>query len=177
MTPHRFACSRPRRPPSWAPVALAGRPNQLSPRHQDWDIIPRASAACRQTRHRAPAPRPEETSSVYPPEPEPQTAAAIIRQRRSAQAFDPEGRLEREAFIGMLDRTLPRKACPPFDVALGPTRISLALFVHRVQDVPSGLYAFIRDPAHLDSLRAATSASFAWEPFSPDGALYLLAAG
>jgi len=158
-------------------VALAGQPNQLSPRHRDWDIIPRVSAACRQTRYSTPLPPSDHAVGACPPEPESPTAAAIIRQRRSAQAFDPDGRLGHDAFIGMLDRTLPRDACPPFDAAIGPPRISLVLFVHRVQDVPSGLYAYIRQPAHLESLRKAASASFAWEPFTPNSPLYLLKPG
>lgn len=158
-------------------IALAGRPNQLSPRHRDWDIIPRTAGACRQTDHSAPVPPLEVRSSAYPPGPEPQAAAAIIRQRRSAQAFDPEGRLDRDAFTGLLDRTRPRSVCPPFDAAIGPARISLVLFVHRVRNVPSGLYAFIRRPSHLESLREATSPSFIWEPFNPDFPLYLLKPG
>jgi SagB-type dehydrogenase family enzyme len=158
-------------------IPLTGRPNQLSPRHRDWDIIPRTTAACRQNYHSALAPPLEMIPLAYPPGPEAKTASAIIRQRRSAQAFDPDGRLDRKAFIGLLDRTRPRPACPPFDAAIGPTRISLALFVHRVQGVPPGLYAFIRHPAHLESLREATSASFIWEPFTPDFPLYLLKSG
>jgi hypothetical protein len=117
---------------------------------------------------------PKDCRDTPQPSPGATTAAAIIRQRRSAQAFDPDGQLDRDAFLAMLDRTIPRRDCPPFDVAIGPTRISLALYVHQVQDVPPGCYAFIRHPDHLESLRAAAAPSFSWTPVTPDVPLYLL---
>ncbi|MGD9331147.1 MAG: SagB/ThcOx family dehydrogenase [Desulfobacterales bacterium] len=158
-------------------AAFIGRPSQLSPQHRAWDIIPQVAAACRQPRALAPVSLVEETPSAPRAVPARGKAAAIIRQRRSAQAFDPEGIIARETFLGILDRTRPRDQCAPFDAAIGPVRISLVLFVHRVRDIPSGCYAFVRHPDHLENLRAATSETFAWNPIFPDGSLYLLAAG
>ena len=39
----------------------------------------------------------------------------------------------------------------------------LALFVHRVEGLLPGLYAFLRDPAAFDDLRAAMRPEFLWE--------------
>ena len=160
-----------------AAVDLTGRPNRLSARHREWDIIPRTAAACRQPRGITPPPMPKDSRDTLPPSPAATTAAAIIRQRRSAQAFDPDRQLDRDAFLAMLDRTVPRRDCPPFDAAIGPTRISLVLYVHQVMGIPPGCYAFIRHPDHLSDLRAATSPSFAWTPVTPDVPLYLLTPG
>jgi SagB-type dehydrogenase family enzyme len=121
-----------------ATVDLTGRPNRLSARHQEWDIIPRTAAACRQPRGITPPPMPKDSRDTLQPSPAATTAAAIIRQRRSAQAFDPDGQLDRDAFLAMLDRTIPRRDCPPFDAAIGPTRISLVLYVHQVRAFPPG---------------------------------------
>jgi SagB-type dehydrogenase family enzyme len=160
-------------------VDIAGRPNRLSPEHRRWDIIAQTAAACRRPPTAGNRSVPRANSSVAFPIPEPTgpKAAAVIRQRRSAQAFDPQGQLDRDAFFGLLDRTRPQPACPPFDAENGPVRISLVLFVHRVRDVTPGLYAFIRHPSHLENLRRATSSAFAWEPLDADRPLFLLEPG
>jgi nitroreductase len=42
-------------------------------------------------------------------------------------------------------------------------RVSLALFIHRVDDLPAGLYLLIRDQGHEPSLRKALRSDFRWE--------------
>jgi SagB-type dehydrogenase family enzyme len=160
-------------------VEIIGRPNRLSPEHRDWDIIPQTAAACCRPRETLGTPLPETgpDTAIADPAPAGIQAAAVIRQRRSAQAFDPRRPLDREAFLNLLDRTRPRPECPPFDALNGPARISLVLFVHRVQDVAPGLYAFIRHPDHLADLRQAASAAFAWEPQDADRPFFLLEPG
>jgi len=157
-------------------VDIEGFPNRLSPEHQDWDIIPRTAAICRRPPNADDEPvlAPPPLAAAARPAPEETQAAAVIRQRRSAQAFDPRGQLDRDAFLGLLDRTRPRPACPPFDARIGPDRISLVLFVHRVRDIAPGLYAFIRHPSHLGDMRRATSAAFAWKAVVSDLPLFLL---
>ena len=172
----------PRTFPTEAAEALAdaeilGRPNRLSPRRRDWDIIAEAAAASRQDRVPEPASTSEPASAVRHPAPDTVKAARIIRQRRSAQAFDPEGQLDREAFLSLLERTLPRSSHPPFDTGLGPPHISLVLFVHRVRQTPPGIYAFVRHPDHLGSLRDVLSSTFRWAPAAPGLPLYLLEPG
>jgi nitroreductase len=160
-------------------IDIKGQPNRLSPDHLKWDIISQTAAACR----RPATAGSHQRSEVIPskafaiPKLEGPKAAAVIRQRRSAQAFDPQGKLDRDAFFSLLERTRPRRNCPPFDVGNGQVRISLVLFVHRVRDMTPGLYAFIRHPSHLADLRRAASDAFAWEPPAADLPLFLLMPG
>jgi SagB-type dehydrogenase family enzyme len=157
---------------------IKGRPSRLSRAHRRWDVINETAAACRQPRPQTAASALEgETPSAFPIAEPDAGAAAVIRQRRSAVAFDPGRVLPQAAFLGMLKRVLPRAACPPFDVEFEEPRISLVLFVHRIQDLTPGLYAFIRHPQHLEELRRASATTFAWDPPLRDVPLYLLEPG
>jgi SagB-type dehydrogenase family enzyme len=160
-----------------ASLEMEGRPSRLSPQNRAWEVIRRAATAARRPPAAAQAPLMDEAAPVCHPPPPSLKAARIIRQRRSAQAFDPQGQLGREAFLSLLDRTRPRSSCPPFDAGIAPSRISLVLFVHRIEEIDPGLYAFIRHPDHLDSLRRAMSDKFRWEPVHNGLPLYLLAPG
>ena len=77
------------------------------------------------------------------------TAAQIIRQRRSAVAFDGKTSLTKSHFAAILDKTLPRMHGAPFDFGLGPPRVHLLLFVHRVTGLAPGLYLFLRDDKEI----------------------------
>ena len=90
------------------------------------------------------------------------TAVEIIRQRRSAQAFDGASTLPAEAFYRMLDMTLPRHAVPPWDAITWAPRMHLLLFVHRVDGVAPGLYLFLRNGEIEAQLRAALNPDFEW---------------
>jgi hypothetical protein len=76
-------------------------------------------------------------------------------------AFDPRGVLRRDTFLSMLRRLQP--AAPPWDAIDWPPHVHLALFVHRVQDVTPGLYAYLRDPAVLAEWKSAMRPDFLWE--------------
>ena len=158
-------------------VTLTGRPNRLSRRHREWAVIPQVARSCRQPHNSTATAQVNDSLPVCQPPPEVPLASAIIRQRRSAQAFDPRRELDRKSFFGLLDRTIPRAGNPPFESMTDPTRISLVLFVHRIQGVPPGLYMFIRHPAHLEALQAMTYKRFVWEPAHPELPLYLLEQG
>ena len=102
-----------------------------------------------------------------------QSAGQVIRQRRSALAFDGKTSISAGSFFTMLSRVMPRvdrELCErpmPWDVLpWGPT-IHLALFVHRVDGLAPGLYMLAREPAKVDSLRPAMHPQFAWT--SPPG--------
>ena len=88
--------------------------------------------------------------------PHPTTAgtAALIRQRRSAQRFDPRQSLAKSAFYRMLDALLPRPQSPWLVLQSAP-RIHLLLFVLRVDGLPSGLYLLPRTPEAATELPAA----------------------
>ena len=102
-------------------------------------------------------------------------ARAIVLQRRSALGFDARSSLPRDVFLAMLTRLRPPR--PPWDAIDWPPHIHLLLFVHRVDGMVPGLYAWLRDPAAVDEWRAAMRAEFMWEPVAAGAAppdLFLL---
>ncbi|HEY2906219.1 MAG TPA: SagB/ThcOx family dehydrogenase [Vicinamibacterales bacterium] len=103
-------------------------------------------------------------------------ARHLILQRRSAVAFDGRSGIDRAAFLRILAAVLPDEGAPWNTVWWSPC-VHLALFVHRVHDVRPGLYAFVRDGAAFERLRAASRSEFVWEPADDRLPLYLLADG
>ncbi len=95
------------------------------------------------------------------------SARDIILQRRSATAFDPRGVLRQDVFFAMLGRLRPDY--PPCDVQGTLALVHLVVFVHRVQDLAPGIYAYLRSDAGVaDEWRAAMRPEFLWERV-PDG--------
>jgi SagB-type dehydrogenase family enzyme len=90
------------------------------------------------------------------------SARSIILQRRSAVAFDGRSTLPAAIFRAMLDRLRP--GASPWDAIDWPPQVHLAIFVHRVDGLVPGLYAFLRDAAVLDDWRRAMRPDFLWEP-------------
>ena len=142
--------------------AWFGRANRLSSDHVDWPMIDEAVAA---TRYRggdvAGEPGTLESRIASSESRRSQGAREIILQRRSALAFDARGVLSRDAFFAMLGRLRP--GAPPWDVIDWPPNVHLIFFIHRVQDVTPGLYAFLRDPAVRGEWQAVMRREFLWE--------------
>ncbi len=90
-----------------------------------------------------------------------QTASSLIRQRRSAQHFNPKNTLAVSDFYQILAATLPDKL--PFDAWKLNNHIHLFIFVHRVDGLASGLYALPRNTEKLPLLKAATAPEFEWQ--------------
>lgn len=117
-----------------------------------------------------PIPPSTHAPSLYPSQPR---AGQVIRQRRSALAFDGKTSISVGSFFTMLARVVPRvdrDLCQrpmPWDVLPWEPAIHLALFVHRVDGLAPGLYMLARDPAKVDSLRRAMHQQFVWT--SPPG--------
>ena len=139
-----------------------GHANVLAAHHShQWPVIDEVALACAK-------PETQETIWRAPELPEPATSACdltaveIIRQRRSAQAFDGVSRLPAEAFYRMLDMSLPRHAVPPWDAIAWAPRVHLLLFVHRVDGVAPGLYIFLRNEGIEAKLRAELNPDFEW---------------
>ncbi|NEV61643.1 SagB/ThcOx family dehydrogenase [Thiorhodococcus minor] len=144
------------------PRSYAGRARPLSPDHVDWPGIHLVHQACERD-----SPRPVELAEAAPLPPlvdreGGQGAAALIRQRRSAVAFDGRSAMTRDAWLSILDALLPRAGVPPFDAWPRAPRVSLILFVHRVSGVTPGLYALVRSPEHLDRLRKSLRPDWLW---------------
>jgi len=164
---------------SFESLSYSGEPNRLSREHVDWKVIEEASSASEK-------PRGTVMRHGYPDYPfyesgfGSQRAASVLRQRRSALAFDTGTPMPKEHFLGMLDRTLPRGNAAPFDLGLGETSVHLFIFVHRISGLEPGLYFFLRDEAYLKELKRRCRPNFLWKKIivkSGSAGLYLLKRG
>ena len=144
-----------------------GTPNQLSPSHVDWGVdIPVAA-----TRKPSITGQYELFSEPRPVSPgrgvRPISLRRMIRQRRSAVAMDGKTKIRREMFFGMLQKTLAISGATPFGTLPWKPHVHLAVFVHRIDDLPMGLYFLIRDRSQTTALQGAVGPSFQWR--RPDG--------
>jgi len=134
-----------------------GRANVLSRGHDNWEIIDEVTEA---TTYPGQFPTPNlqlpKTNSQLPTHPR-----NLILQRRSAVAFDGRTTLPRERFLSMLSKLDP--AASPFDAIDWPPHIHLALFVHRVDGLVPGVYAYLRETSVVGEWRAAMRPEFLWE--------------
>ncbi len=167
-------------------TAWQGRANILSSRHDEWPIIERVTDATRYA-GQLPTANSQLPNSQLPsfqlpsfqppnrqrPKPEPRNpdpesrplySRDIILRRRSALAFDARSVLPREQFVAMLEKVEPSLA--PFDALDWPPQVHLALFVHRVDGLVPGVYAYLREAAVVDEWRSVTRPEFIWEEVS-----------
>jgi hypothetical protein len=140
-----------------------GLPNRLSAEHVEYPIIEATRAHClkprtAESRRELPAIHinAEESPQASP------RAQRIFLQRRSAVDFDGVTSISREAFFGMLERTMPRTNRPPFDVWPYEPLIHFGIFIHRVDGLAPGVYFLARNSDHQDALHAATRREFVW---------------
>ncbi len=164
--------------------SFTGHANRLSRSHYAWPVIDDVATACEVRAGESPGVRPVEktgTSNETGPGADRNVPARkIIRNRRSAVAMDGHTHISKATFYRMLAH-LTAQACHNRICAVlpWPARIALAIFVHRVEDLPSGLYLLVRDPDHEPSLRKALHPEFLWLQAAdcPQGInLYLLTA-
>jgi len=152
-----------------------GQANRLSPTRVAWPVIDEVARSTRRVaaanlfRGGDPAPQAEAPTSPRRSDHlgAANVARAIILRRRSAVAFDGRSSLPRAAFISMLARTRPAFAgrpAAPWDAIDWPPHVHLLLFVHRVEGLTPGVYAYLRDPSVLNEWRAAMRQDFLWEP-------------
>lgn len=145
------------------PEAWRGQANRLDPHPMyHWPVIDEVAEASRAPAAVAEAPGP--APAAYPPLPGLDTtpAAALIRQRRSAQHFDRKQTMGSAAFYRLLDALLPRADTAPFDAWNAAPRLHPVLFVHRVEGLEPGLYALPRRAGIETDLRAAFKPDFEW---------------
>ncbi|MBF0629326.1 MAG: nitroreductase family protein [Magnetococcales bacterium] len=157
-----------------------GRPNRLSRYHEmAWPLIDDVAEWTRQPWQMAsepwqPASLPELSSGGAG------RAVEVIRQRRSAQAFDGQTALAQSDLWTLLDATLPRAGCAPWDLLPWAVRVFPVLMIHRVEGLEAGVYLLVRDPERLATLQVELDGSFQWArvAVAPDHLpLYLLRAG
>jgi SagB-type dehydrogenase family enzyme len=144
----------------------AGRANRLSTEHVAWPVIDEVAEATRYPGFASSIPNhqlPTPNRSQHPtPNSQEVRARDVILKRRSAVAFDAQSGLARDYFFSMLARLRP--GAPPWDALDWPPQVHLVLFIHRVEGLTPGVYAYLRDPAVLDDWRAAMRPEFLWEP-------------
>ncbi len=163
----------------FASLRFTGTPNPLSREHVRWDVIDevsRLTAKPKLSGERWSHPGFE----LVEREPPVIGAATVIRQRRSAQAYDGSTFIRREDFLALLHRTVPRRGTAPFDVELGETLVHLLIFAHRVHGIERGLYLLVRNTSHLDDLKGKCRKDLVWQRVTgtPDSLpLYLLRRG
>jgi nitroreductase len=155
----------------------SGEPNRLSSSHVEWPPIDEIARATR-----CPGAADVRMADMAPDEKEPRrhedtktenvSARRIILQRRSAVAFDGRSSLPRGRLLEMLGRLMP--GAPPWDAIDWPPQVHLALFIHRVDGMVPGAYAFLRDPSVASEWRAAMRPEFLWERDAEDERLFLL---
>jgi SagB-type dehydrogenase family enzyme len=172
-----------------------GRANRLSPDEQvPWAIIDEAAAASwkaatdRRVVELAPSAeiasgRPEPVATVSSGDP---LAGRIIRQRRSALAFDGKTGISAQRFFTMLDRVTPQDGRPiplrsmPWDAIPWEPAVHLVLFVHLVEGLTPGLYVLVRNRKQKNLLRGAMHDQFVWvvpPACPPELPLFLLQEG
>lgn len=139
---------------------LHSRANLLSPAHHDWPILKVIDEATQgtypitsllQTQRHIPVPT--------------KSAGEIILKRRSAQAMDGSAITEIQ-FRQILDSSL---------FCSETSDVHFMIFVHRVEGLEKGLYAYVRNYKDLAELKNAMSTTFIWKDCH-DG-LFLLQAG
>jgi len=141
-------------------AAWQGTANQLSPDRVDWSIIDDVARATRypgvsSPNRQLPTPK-RETEKIGA------RARDIIIQRRSAVAFDPRSAvLSKERFLRMLSRVQPCGS--PWDAIDWSPQVHLAVFVHRVDGLTPGVYAYLRDKSAGAEWRMAMRQEFLWE--------------
>lgn len=150
-----------------------GIPNRLSRSTVDWELIYHTAACARkpQTDKRM---YQYGSSEEFKGEPTRFSAAEIIRKRRSAVAFHPQGSLSRECFLAMLDKTIARDGRAPFDMEISETNLNLLVFVHAVDGLEAGLYFFFRAETDRQEIMAQSKSGFSWHPVADGFPLYLL---
>lgn len=147
---------------SFESIQFKGEPNQLSKKHIDWYVIDEVSSATDK-------PATDEETYLYKDheyfenEIPSVKAESVIRQRRSAQAYDGKTAITKKDFFAILDKTIPRSHSAPFDLEPGEISVHLLIFVHRVVDLDSGLYFLIRNEKDLTDIKHNCHPYFFWE--------------
>ncbi|MCC6545112.1 MAG: SagB/ThcOx family dehydrogenase [Nitrospirae bacterium] len=160
-------------------LPFIGDPSFLSEDHVVWEVIDEVSAATVK-------PAADKKEFIYNEDEFIEreitgvNAAAIIRQRRSGQSYDGEASISRNDFLAILDKTIPRKNCAPFDAGIGNVSVNLLIFAHRVTGLDPGLYILFRNKGDVAEFKRKCTADLLWEIVSdvPDTLpLYLLKKG
>ncbi|ONI22652.1 hypothetical protein PRUPE_2G142200 [Prunus persica] len=157
-----------------------GKPNLLSKEHICWDIIYRTAEAVKKeiSLGNTFLVDPFQSSGIcsegsY----KGFTAREVVRKRRSAVDMDGVTAMDRNTFYQILLHCLPsgsrnggkqkKPLALPFRGLPWDAEVHAALFVHRVEGLPQGLYFLVRNEDHLDKLKKSMRSGFKW--MKPEG--------
>ncbi len=154
----------------------SGHASQLSEGHIEWSSIDAVARATEDPERPCVPAAPLADDGRRPRRSGRIDTRGLLLQRRSAVAFDGRSTIERATFVDMLSRVLPG-ASTPWQSLWWTPRVHLAIFVHRVEQVPPGLYLLLRDPQAFDRLRGACGPDFLWEAADDELPLWCLARG
>ncbi len=147
---------------SFESLNFKGRPNQLSKDHEDWYVIDEVSEETNKPVTEGKTYDYKE-HEYFEKEIASMTGEKIIRQRRSAQAYDEKTAITKRVFFAILDKTIPRSHSAPFDLGLGDIYVHLFIFVHRVVGLDSGLYFLVRNEEDLIDIKRNCHPYFLWK--------------
>lgn len=155
-----------------------GKANTLSYGHTVWDIV---TCVIQRTTKGT-----EEDSIIIPPTLNysndlfaltTSNAATILRSRRSALDFSSKP-IMLPQFLQLLARIHPSYCSYPWTCHTFDSSVHIAIFVYRVEGLPSGYYMLLRDNSQLNDLKTETQSSgFKWQsaiPEMPSFPLFLL---
>ena len=167
-----------------------GKANRLSCEHGvHWDLIDEVAEASWKLavdERSIPLPSSHLTTDFLPFTPNATLAGQIIRQRRSAVAFDGKTSISAATLFHMMQRVMPcaersqLERPIPWDVWPYDPAIHLMIFIHRVDGLTPGLYVLVRDSRKLSFIQRAMNPELNWTipPGCPDGLpLYWLLEG
>jgi SagB-type dehydrogenase family enzyme len=178
--PHQHPVTPRALPPqivsAFAALPFQGVPNHLSNARVNWEIIYQTARLIRK-------PATPEVQFEFGRRdwlegtPSRLSAAAIIRRRRSATAFQRDGGIGKTELMAILDKTWPRDDCAPFDVGLSDPVTHLLIFVHHVEGLKPGLYFFFRNEKDVEAVKRIARPGFWWQSVEADFPLFLLEEG
>lgn len=138
-----------------------GNPNKLSVPHVDWgmdEIAETVRKPCNTVQYEQfqnpPGQCPVKIRSV--------SLRKMIRQRRSAVSMDGKTRISQDSFYSILQKTVAVPNNIPFSTLPWKPYIHLAIFVHRVDNLPSGLYFLVRNSSQKKNLKETLTHADAW---------------
>jgi hypothetical protein len=138
-----------------------GTPNQLSQSHVDWGLD-EISGAARKLHGPVSYAKVQKKPNHFPLKIRSGSLSNMIHQRRSAVAMDGKTRISQETFYRILQRTVAVADNIPFSALPWKPHIHLAIFVHRVDNLASGLYFLSRDSSIKKHLEKAFTQVDEW---------------
>ncbi len=143
-----------------------GKANQLSQSHVSWPNLKKIAAVTTKANNEPilfdnPLRNEEKTTEEYTNRSV--SFRKMVRQRRSAVAMDGKTSIRREQFYQILKKTLPEENRYPYRTLPWSSKVHFAIFIHRVENLESGLYFLIRDVEQTEYLKRVARSDFLWE--------------